>query len=91
MCWHLAQANPAPHGNWAAGELVERIGREIIRRWLKATPPELWRHQARDHYWQQLRQLATFQPGAGEVGNPAWHDGVWVPRAAGNPDQADRP
>jgi hypothetical protein len=34
ICWHLAQANPAPHGDRAAGELVERIGREIIRRWL---------------------------------------------------------
>ena len=87
MCWHLAQANPAPFGDRAAGELVERIGREIIRRWLQATPPELWRHQGRDHSWQQLRQLATFTPG--EVDSPAWHDGAWVPRAVG--DQADRP
>jgi hypothetical protein len=39
MLWHLAQVNPAPHGDRAAGELVERIGREIIHRWLKATPP----------------------------------------------------
>jgi hypothetical protein len=94
MCWHLAQANPAPHGDRAAGELVERIGREIIRRWLKATPPELWRHQGRDHYWQQLRQLATFTPGTGEVGSPEWHDGIWVPRATGDHGQAggnDRP
>jgi hypothetical protein len=91
MCWHLAQANPAPHGDRAAGELVERIGREIIRRWLQATPPALWRHQGRDHYWQQLRQLATFTPGADEVDSPAWHDGVWVPRAAGDPGKTDRP
>ena len=91
MLWHLAQANPAPFGDRAAGELVERIGREIIRRRLQATPPELWRHQGRDHYWQQLRQLATFTPGGGEVDSPAWHDGVWVPRAAGNQDQTDRP
>jgi hypothetical protein len=91
MCWHLAQANPAPHGDRAAGELVERIGREIIRRWLQATPPELWRHQGRDHYWQQLRQLATFTPGDGEVDSPAWHDGAWVPRAVGDQDQTDRP
>jgi hypothetical protein len=91
MCWHLAQANPAPYGDRAAGELVERIGREIIRRWLQATPPELWRHQGRDHYWQQLRQLATFTPGGGEVDSPQWHHGVWVPRADGDQDQADRP
>ena len=71
--------------------LVERIGREIIRRWLQATPPELWRHQGRDHYSQQLRQLATFTPGTGEVDSPDWHDGVWVPRAAGDQGQADRP
>jgi hypothetical protein len=90
MLWHLAQANPAPHGDRAAGELVERIGREIIRRWLKATPPELWRHQGRDHYWQQLRQLATFTPGTGEAGSPAWHDGAWVPRVADDQDQADQ-
>jgi hypothetical protein len=91
MCWHLAQANPASHGDRTAGELVERIGREIIRRWLQAIPPELWRHQGSDHYWQQLRQLATFTPGAGEVDSPEWHDGVWVPQATGDPDHADRP
>jgi hypothetical protein len=78
--WHVAQANPAPHGEYAAGELVERIGREIIRRWLKATPPELWHHQGRDHSWSELRKLGTFKPGAGEVGSPEWHDGVWVRR-----------
>jgi hypothetical protein len=91
MCWHLAQANPAPHGDRAAGELVERIGREIIRRWLKATPPALWRHQGRDHYWQQLRQLATFTPGAGEVDSLDWHHGTWVPRVDDDQDQPDRP
>jgi hypothetical protein len=89
MLWHLAQANPAPHGDRAAGELAERIGREIIRRWLQATPPELWRHQGRDHYSQQLRQLATFTPGPGEPGSPGWHDGAWVPRVAGDQDQTD--
>ena len=91
MLWHAAQANPAPHGDRTAGELVERIGREIIRRWLKATPPELWRHQGRDHYSQQLRQLATFTPGTGEVDSPEWHDGTWVPRITGDQDPADRP
>ncbi|MPS93171.1 hypothetical protein [Comamonas sp.] len=37
--WHIAQANPA--------EFAERVGREIVRRWLAATPPELWHHQGR--------------------------------------------
>ena len=31
LMWHVAQANPADSG---PGELVERIGREIGRRWL---------------------------------------------------------
>jgi hypothetical protein len=91
MLWHLAQANPAPHGDRATGELVERIGREIIRRWLQATPPELWRHQDRDHSWQQLRQLASFTPGNDEVDSPDWHHGTWVPRVDDDQDQADRP
>jgi hypothetical protein len=90
MLWHVAQANPAPHGDRTAGELVERIGREIIGRWLQAIPPELWRHQGRDHYWQQLRQLATFTPGTGEVASPDWHHGTWVPRVDDDQDQAGR-
>ncbi len=80
MLWHVAQANPAPHGDRSAGELAERIGREIIRRWLTATAPELWRHQGQDYYWEQLRRLATYQP----------DDGVWVarpPAAGGEPTE----
>jgi len=48
MLWHVGQASPAPHGDRAAGELAERIGRigrEIIRRRLAASEPELWHHQ----------------------------------------------
>lgn len=47
--WHIGQANPAAFGDVAAGELVEKLGREIIRRWLASVPPELWNHQGRDH------------------------------------------
>lgn len=78
--WHVAQVNPAPHGDHAAGELVERIGREIIRRWLKSAPVELWHHQGRDYYWSQLGRLARFQPGPGQPGSPDWHNGVWTPK-----------
>jgi hypothetical protein len=49
-CWHVAQANPAPIEDLAAGELAERVGREIIKRWLRSTSPELWHHQGRHHY-----------------------------------------
>ncbi len=52
--WHLAQANPAPISDRDAGELAETIGREIIRRWLKATGPELHAHQGHHHYWYAL-------------------------------------
>lgn len=48
--WHVAQANPAPIFDRAAGEIAERIGREIIRRWLERQPAALWSHQGRHHY-----------------------------------------
>ncbi len=78
--WHVAQANPAPHGDPNAGQLAEHVGREVIRRWLRATEPELWHHQGRDHYWAELRKLATFQPGADDPASPQWLDGTWTPR-----------
>lgn len=43
--WHTAQINPAPFGDREACEIAERIGREIIRRFLAAAPPLLWVHQ----------------------------------------------
>lgn len=58
--WHIAQANPAPHGDRDAGELAGTIGFEIIRRWLAQAPPVLYRHQARDYYWNELRQLGKW-------------------------------
>jgi hypothetical protein len=49
--WHIAQANPADIRDKGAGELAERIGREIIRRFLATTPPALWHHQGRHADW----------------------------------------
>lgn len=77
LCWHVAQANPAPHGDHAAGELAERVGWEIIRRWLGTVPPELHRHQGNAYYWSQLARFAKFEPG-----DPEFHDGQWVAREA---------
>lgn len=74
VCWHAAQHNPVAYGDQVAGDLVERIGREIIRRWLGTTTPELWHHQGRDHYWHALSQFAKYEPGEQE-----WGDGQWVP------------
>lgn len=77
--WHVAQANPAPHGDYQAGDIASKIGFEIIRRWLKAAPVWMYRHQGRDHYWQALGRLAKYEPPAGvDVTDPAWHDGRWV-------------
>lgn len=58
--WHVAQANPAPYSDSEAGALVERIGREIIRRWLKQAGAPLWNHQGRDHYWHALTRFCIW-------------------------------
>lgn len=79
--WHVAQANPAPHGDYRAGEIASKVGFEIIRRWLNSAPVEMYHHQQRDNYWSALRRLATYEPpaGAGVTGDD-WHNGRWVPK-----------
>lgn len=52
--WHAAQANPAPIRDREAGAVAECIGREIIRRFLADTPPELWAHQGGHADWYAL-------------------------------------
>jgi hypothetical protein len=86
LLWHVAQANPAPHGDKAAGRLVEKIGFEIIRRWLRGVPPELYHHQSRDYYWSWLGKFAKYEPG-GPNGTPEWDEGTWVAR---QPEDGDR-
>ncbi|MGY1498593.1 hypothetical protein ACW4TU_18670 [Streptomyces sp. QTS52] len=63
MLWHVAQANPAPHGDEQAGETVRKIGQEIVRRWLASTGPEMYHHQARDYYWHHLGRFASHRDG----------------------------
>src|SRR5260370_35343615 len=91
LCWQVAQANPAPYGDHGAGDLVERIGREIIRRWLRGVPPELWHHQGRSYYWSELVKFARYEPGDGPAGSPEWHAGRWLPRTAGDEPPAAEP
>ncbi len=67
QCWHVAQANPADPYSAGPGELVETIGREIIRRWLSKVPAELYRHQGNSHYWDTLRKHGK------------WIEHVWTP------------
>lgn len=62
--WHIAQANPAPFGERSACQFTEEVGREIIRRFLAATRPELWHHQGQ--HIEQARQMAA-QASASDV------------------------
>jgi hypothetical protein len=82
LCWHVAQANPAGYGDYMAGELVERIGREIIRRWIQGVPPELWHHQGQEHFRRELTRFAKYEPGgpADLHDTRAFHSGRWVPK-----------
>jgi hypothetical protein len=86
VCWHLAQHNPAEYGDYLAGELAEHIGREIIRRWLRNAPPELWHHQGQEHFRRELARFATYEPGGPADFNDtrAFHSGRWVPKAPGD-------
>ncbi|WFU40775.1 hypothetical protein QA640_42605 [Bradyrhizobium sp. CB82] len=53
--WHVAQANPAdPFQHRDAGRLAEHIGREIISRFLRRTPPELWNHNGSTFDFHEL-------------------------------------
>lgn len=70
--WHLAQANPAPLESEAAADAAECIGREIIKRWLKATPPALWHHQGKHPYWSTLQQHGKWLPVNGDDNNRKW-------------------
>ena len=71
--WHIAQANPAEHGDRDAGYIAGLIGFEIIKRWLKQAPVTLHRHQPNDHYWHILKEH-------GKWVEPDYR--TWVPNAA---------
>jgi hypothetical protein len=90
MAWHAAQHNPAEFGDYEACELTEHIGREIVRRWLRAVEPELWAHQGRHPSQKWLSKFATYQPGEAynqhaaindDDNMRAFHAGQWVRKA----------
>lgn len=60
--WHIAQANPAPMDDHAAADLAEKIGREIIRRFVSATPPELYQHQGQHPWWTRWCRMTGSLP-----------------------------
>ena len=70
--WHVAQWNPAPFPDKRAGELVERLSREIVRRWLRGVQPEVWKHKGSNHYWENLTRFAKYQPGTTEFDAGEW-------------------
>lgn len=57
--WSIAMANPAPHGDEDASNLVRDVGTEIIRRWLKRAGAEMYTHQPGAHYWKALIGLGA--------------------------------
>lgn len=70
--WMAAQANPAPMEDRDACELAEHVGREIIKRWLKTVPPELWHRQGNHHFWHILQQHGKWLPVNGDENNRQW-------------------
>jgi hypothetical protein len=62
--WHVCQANPAPITDMAAGQYAEAVGREIVKRWLRATPVDLWTHQGGNGLAMRAAGVATVLPGA---------------------------
>ena len=60
LMWHVVQANPADgFRDSGQGELVERIGHKIIRRWLRDAPVRLYHHQGRHHSWRMCCGLGN--------------------------------
>jgi hypothetical protein len=60
--WHVAQANPEDgFQSREPGELAEKIGREIIRRFLAQTPPALWSHQGCHFASGQVMEMRALQ------------------------------
>jgi hypothetical protein len=77
--WCVAQANPADgFASREPGELAEKVGREIIRRWLAGVRPELWQHQGRHYYWHELTTLGQRND-----------DDAFVPQAPAVPPATD--
>lgn len=67
--WHIAQANPAPHGDRDACALAEALTAEIVRRWLQQAPTERFAHQPTDPHWKALVRHGSWRgPG-----------GTWLP------------
>lgn len=67
MAWYIAQTWPGAFGDAGLCDLVERIGHEIINRWLRGAPIPVWRRSGRDYYYAELSRFAR------------WDGMQWVP------------
>ena len=76
--WHAAQAAPADLADRQACELVDDIGKEIVRRWLGQAPALLYERSTSMHYWHTLQQHGAWT-GPGQT---------WQPRAVDAPAAA---
>lgn len=68
--WYVTQANPAPIEDRQAGQLAEHVGRAIITRFLKSTPPLLWDHQGKHADWCELQKAKEEASGAPRYSAP---------------------
>ena len=67
LWWHVAQANPADgFANREPGEIAMKVGWEIIRRWLKNAPVEMYHHQQEHYFWKIASSMGSW-PGPERV------------------------
>ena len=79
--WHASQWNPAPFGDPIADSFTQKVGWEIISRWLAGQPAEMYKHQATHGIKHWLAAFAKYQPPPGvDSGDRDWHRGRWGPR-----------
>lgn len=91
LLWHVAQANPANgFEDQTAGDIAQKIGWEIIRRWLRSVPPEMYHHQQRHYFWHQLIKFAKYEPG-GPADSPDFYKGTWVAKAPNDSTEGGEP
>lgn len=80
--WHAAQAANAPYGDRVAGELVQKLSFEIIRRWLGGAPAELYKHQVGAHDSAVRSAFGRYVSGGTDDRDGRFHDGVWTLKGA---------
>jgi hypothetical protein len=80
--WHAVQHAPGPFGDPDLEDLAEKVGREIIRRWLRGVEPEMWHRQGR-HVDAAKPATLRYVPPPGTEGwvdggpHPDWHYGTY--------------